>query len=213
MKMMGWSIVISYFVTAMPIGQNFALMALFWKKQWAEGTEFSGMLMSVGEVLGLACLIPLSMKSIFQLRILKPFRKPANLVCATFAVSCCLVAVLFESKWLNVIGLVSVHIINVLLHTFCNEILSAWMPSDVYPIWLARSYVAKRLSNTTMAFYATSVFMHVGHRAPFGITAAIVAMWGLLPLGMYTYLGLMPCQADPPVDELNEEARVMPSEN
>merc|ERR1711970_1207101 len=49
-------LVMSYFVTPMPIGTNFALMTVFWKQEWGKDSLYTGMLMTLGELVGLVML-------------------------------------------------------------------------------------------------------------------------------------------------------------
>jgi len=207
MKLKGWSVVVSYFVTAMPIGQNFALMALFWRKVWSKGTAVSGLLMSTGEVLGLVVLLPLASKRIFSSPLTRPFRKPMNLVVSTLVSAACVALVPVPQIVVSGLGGVAVHVVNVLLHTFCNEIGASWFPIDVYAMWVGRCYLSKRLSNATMAFLCISLFTSAGPRVPYMAIGSVVFVWSFVLLVMYYCLELLPFQQAPaPPDEEAEEA-------
>jgi len=192
----GWSIVLSYFVTAMPIGQNFALTALFWKAEWEKGTSFSGLLMAVGEILGLVTLVPLASRGIFNSSLLKACGMPMNLVVATLVSSLCVAGIIVPQMEINMVACISVHVVNVLLHTFCNEICAAWVPCDVYADWVGRCYFSKRASNTSMALGASALFMYLGSRTPYLITAIVVGLWGLALFEVYRRLRLLPGQQE-----------------
>jgi len=189
-----WSIVLSYFVTACPIGLNFATLGIFWKEAWDKGTTFSGTLMSMGEVLGVLMLGPLASRKVFESRLTQPFKKPMNLVLTTWGASVCVLLVTPESLPVSAIFSVAIHVLNVLLHTFCNETAAAWAPRDVYAKWVGRCYIAKRASNTTMAFVCTALFVHGGPRVPYWVVGGTVFFWSIGLLALYYKLRLLPHQ-------------------
>jgi len=194
-RLCGWTVVLSFFVTPMPVGENFAILSLYWRQQWQQSTAAAGWIMAIGEALGLCALVPLASERLFRSPLTRPFRKPASLVLASAASSVCVVLVLAPNIILSAAGAAGVHIVNVLLHSFCAEVAAAWIPVDVYAMWVGRCYLAKRASNATMAFVCTMLYQYAGPRAPFATISGTVFVWAFVLAGVYWSLRLMPCQA------------------
>merc|ERR1712151_1084785 len=89
---------------------------------------------------------------------------------------------------------VSIHVLNVLLHTFCNETAAAWAPRDVYGMWVGRCYISERASNTTMAFVTVTLFVQFGPRVPYAVIGSVVFLWSFVMLALYWSLRLLPFQ-------------------
>jgi len=117
-------------------------------------------------------------------------------VICTLISSLCVAMIVAPSTVLCGFGSIGVHIVNVLLHSFCNEIAAAWMPVDVYAKWVGRCYFAKRASNATMAFLCTLIFRVASPEASFTIVSSVVFLWSFVLFGVYWSLRLMPCQAE-----------------
>merc|ERR1719188_972647 len=107
------ALVLSFSITVLPISNNCGVHALFWSQVWGRGTSFAGPMMAVGELMGLVTLQTLATPCVFQLSILQPFKKPVNLVLATFSAGFAVGLVTVPSEAISAIGSVGVHAINV----------------------------------------------------------------------------------------------------
>lgn len=190
------TIVLSFYVTVLPISNNFGVLALYWHVAWGKGTTVSGMLMALGEFGGLCVLWSLNTDFMFNLSLLKPFKRPVNLCCATLASSIAVALVASPVMALSALGSVGVHVVNVLLHSFCSECAANWSPRDVFATWIGRCYLSKRFSNATVAALTINLFFMQPHfpARPFVFVASVVSVWSFFLAAVFWWLRLMPWQ-------------------
>jgi len=190
------TIVLSFYVTVLPISNNFGVLALYWKVAWGKGTSVSGLLMALGEAGGLCVLWLLNTDFMFNLWLLKPFKRPVNLCCACLVSSTAVALVASPVMALSAMGSIGVHVVNVLLHSFCSECAANWSPRDVFAIWIGRCYLSKRFSNATVAAITINLFFMQPHypARPFVFVSTVVCIWSFFLAAVFWWLRLMPWQ-------------------
>jgi hypothetical protein len=188
------SVVACFFFTTIGISTQFAISALYWQSVWGMGPAYAGTLMALGEFGGTLLLMFLSQPIIFNSALTRPFSKPLNVCCACVGMSVSMLVLTIPNKAVCAVGTILVHVGNVCVHSFQAELVGIGASNSEFPMWISRSYTAKRAANAVCVFGSLFFFGFLGPQASYHCFATGLLIYGLSLAGIYNALGLWPYQ-------------------
>lgn len=189
-----WSIVCCYLFNTMGQSVQAGISALYWNNVWGLGPDFTGILLCLGEILGIVILSFLSHPRVFGSPVTRPFAQPANILCAGIAmgVSCFMVAA--DNLVVAAIGTVSLLGCNTCVMSFQGELLALSAPSESFGTWSSRCCATRRLANGVCIALSMTVCGFFGPQNSFRLVAAWLWMYGLIMCLVYGAMGVLPVQ-------------------